>query len=210
MPGYPIELNLSDKTVLVVGLGRVGRRKAESLVAAGAHVVAVDPAASGIEPIVGAEIRNVPYCAEQLHGISLVVSAAPAEVNRQVVADARAAGVWVGSASEPEMGDFKIPAIWRKGPVTLTVSTSGASPALAVVLRDRAAQAIGPAAVGLTALLEEIRPLVRARVTDPETRRRLLSEYAEPQWLDLWSSQGPEAVRRRLLERLEDAERPPY
>ena len=43
MPGYPIELELRDRTVLVVGLGAVGRRKAAGLARAGARVIGVDP-----------------------------------------------------------------------------------------------------------------------------------------------------------------------
>jgi siroheme synthase-like protein len=136
--------------------------------------------------------------------MTLVFAAAPAPVNRTVVADARRAGVWVGSASDPSEGDFTVPAVWREGPLTLTVSTSGASPALAAALRDRAAKALGPAAAGLVALLAELRPEVLARLGDQaEARRRVLADWADPRWIDLWLAEGPEAVRRALGERLE-------
>src|SRR5262245_17829225 len=140
----------------------------------------------------------------------LAFAAATREVNRQVVADARAAGVWVNSASEPEAGDFLVPAVWREGPLTLSVSTSGASPSLASSLRDRAASSLGPAAAGLASLLAELRHLALARVTDPSARRRLLADWADLRRLDLWASEGPEAVRRDLLRALEEAagERP--
>ena len=96
------------------------------------------------------------------------------------MADARRLGVWVCSVSEPGTGDFTVPAVWREGPLTLTVATAGASPALAVALRDRAVQALGPAAAGLAALLAELRGDVRARLAEPEARRRLLADWAEP------------------------------
>lgn len=202
MPGYPIELNLNGRTALVVGLGAVGRRKAEGLVAAGARVVGVDPEAGEREVPPGVEARAEPYRAEHLSGVSLAFAAAPPEVNRRVVADARSAGVWVNSASDPAEGDFLVPAAWRDGPVLLTVSTGGASPALAAALRDRAVTALGPAAAGLAALLAELRPLVLARPLDPASRRRLLTAWADPRWLDLWTAEGPEAVRRALLAEL--------
>ena len=207
MPGYPIELDLRDRTALVVGLGAVGRRKAAGLVAAGARVVGVDPdpgAASRAMPA-GVEVRAEPYGAEHLRGVCLAFAAAPAAVNRVVVADARRAGVWVCSSSEPGAGDFTIPAVWRDGPLTVTVSTSSASPALAAALRDRAAEALGPAAAGLAALLAEFRPEVRVRLADPEARRRLMADWADPRWLDLWTAEGPDAVRRRLAQALDDA-----
>jgi precorrin-2 dehydrogenase len=207
-PGaYPIELDLRGKAVLVVGLGRVGRRKAAGLAAAGARVVGVDPAAdpggAGVPAEGEVEVRAELYHRGHLEGMSLVFAAAPAEVNRRVVADARAAGIWAGSASEPGEGDFTVPAVWREGPLTLTVSTGGASPALAAALRDRLAQALGPAAAPLAALLAELRPVVLARLADPEARRRVLSDWADARWLDLWQREGPEAVRLALVERIE-------
>jgi siroheme synthase (precorrin-2 oxidase/ferrochelatase) len=82
--------------------------------------------------------------------------------------------------------------------LTLTVSTSGASPALATALRDRAARALGPSAGSLAAILAELRPEVLARVADPVARRRMLAEAADPRWLDLHETEGAEATRRAL------------
>jgi precorrin-2 dehydrogenase/sirohydrochlorin ferrochelatase len=203
MPGYPIELDLCGRTVLVVGLGAVGRRKAAGLLAAGARVVGIDPAATDVPA--GVEVRAEPYRPAQLEGISLAVAAASPEVNRQVVADARRLSIWVSSASDPDEGDFIIPAVWRSGPLLLTVSTSGASPALAAALRDRAAAVLGPAA-GLAAILAELRPEVLARLgDDPDARRRVLADWADPRWLDLCRTDGPDAVRRALIRTMEDA-----
>jgi siroheme synthase-like protein len=208
MPGYPIELDLRGKTAVVVGLGTVGRRKAAGLVEAGARVVGVDPAIGPENAPEGVEVRAEPYRDEHLGGASLAIAAATAEVNRRVVADARRMGVWVGSASEPAEGDFAVPAVWRDGPLTLTVSTGGASPALAAALRDRAAGALGPSAAGLVALLAELRPIAMARVAEAGRRRRLLADWADPRWLELWASDGPEAVRDALLRGIAEAAGP--
>jgi siroheme synthase-like protein len=206
---YPIALDLRGRAVLVVGLGPVGRRKAVGLLAAGARVVGVDPAAGGADWAqalpAAIEVRAEPYRAAHLEGMSLAFAAATAAVNRQVVADARRAGVWVCSASDPGAGDFTVPAVWREGPLTLTVATAGASPALARALRDRAVQALGPAAAGLATLLAELRGEVRARLDAPEARRRLLADWADPRWLDLWLRDGPEAVRQALVRALDEA-----
>jgi precorrin-2 dehydrogenase / sirohydrochlorin ferrochelatase len=197
MPSYPIELDLRGKTALVVGLGRVGARKAAGLVEAGARVVGVDPQEGLLVPT-GVEHRAEAFRAGHLEGVSLAFAAATPEVNRLVVVEARRLGVWVNAASDPGAGDFAVPAVWRGGPVTLAVSTSGASPALARALRDRAARAIdaGPA---LAALLLEIRPLVLATVADAEARRRLLEDWGDPRWLDAIALEGPEAVRAAWL-----------
>lgn len=195
MPGYAIELDLHGRTVLVVGLGPVGRRKAAGLRAAGARVIGVDPSAWSDEVPEGVEIRAEAYRAEHLRGVRLVFAAGPPEVNAQVIADAKTAGVWVSSASDPSAGDFTVPAVWRAGGLMLTVATSGASPALAAALRDRAAMALGPAAAGLSAVLAELRPGVLERLSDPDARRRIFTDWADPRWLDLFAAQGAQAVR---------------
>src|SRR5262245_47798519 len=132
MQAYPIEINLAGRRVLVVGLGRVGRRKAAGLAAAGASVLGGDPAPppAGGRPE-GGEVRPERYRSVHLRGATLAFAAGPPAVNRRVVADARRAHVWVNSASDPASGDFALPAVWRDGPLTLAVSTGGASPALA-------------------------------------------------------------------------------
>jgi siroheme synthase-like protein len=200
--GFPIELKLQGKAVAVVGLGRVGRRKAAALVAAGARVVGVDPVLQDLEPAVpeDVEVRAEPYEPGHLQGMSLVIAAGPSELNRRVVSDARRLGVWVCSVSEPDDGDFSLPAVWSSGPLVLTVSTSGASPALAAALRDRAAEALGPAAAGLAALLAELRPVVLRRVDDPDTRRRIFRNWADPRWLALWTEEGPDRVRDAFMQ----------
>ena len=115
-------------------------------------------------------------------------------------------GIWVNAAAGPEPGDFRVPAVWRDGPLIVAVSTGGASPALASDLRDRVASALGPAAGGLAGLLAELRPIALARLADPEARRRLFVDWADPGRLDLWAAEGPEAVRLALLESLREAE----
>jgi precorrin-2 dehydrogenase/sirohydrochlorin ferrochelatase len=197
MPGYPIELDLRGRTALVVGLGRVGTRKASGLVEAGARVLAVDPG-RGVSVPPGVEHRAEPFRPEHFQGVSLAFAAATPEVNRMVVAEARRAGVWVNAASEPDGGDFTLPAVRRDGSLTLTVSTSGASPALARALRDRAAAAVGDASA-LVALLLELRPLAMARLGDAEARGRLLRDWGDPKWLDALAVEGPEAIRDRWL-----------
>lgn len=201
--GYLIDLNLRGRPVVVVGLGAVGRRKAAGLLAAGARVLGIDPAAAGIALPPGIEVRAEPYDARHLDDHILVIAAATPEVNERVVHDAHRAGLWVCSASNPDAGDFTVPAVWNDGPVTLAVSTQGASPALAASLRDRAAAALGPAAGGLSNLLAELRPQVLARIADPSTRKKLLTDWAQPRWLELWKTEGNDAVRLAFEQALE-------
>ena len=193
---YPIELDLSDRRVVVVGLGPVGRRKANGLVAAGAKVVAIDP--RPVETPPGVLLLAEPYQAAHLQGAALVFAAATPEVNRLVVADARAIGIWVNAASDPDQGDFLVPASWSDGPIRLSVSTSGTSPALAAALRDRAAQALGPAPARLAKALSEVRAELLATLPDQAARRRVLTSWDAPEWLKVAETESPDILLAQL------------
>ncbi len=196
--GYPIHLDVRGMIAVVVGLGAVGQRKAVGLLAAGATVRGIDPRGADWASATGIDLRAELYRPEHLTGATLAIASATPEINRLVVADARSRGVLVSSASEPQAGQFTVPAVWRSGPVTITVSTGGASPALARVLRDRAAAAIGPEPAALATLLIDLRAEFLARINDPVARRSALQAVADPAWLDEIRANGVEATRAAL------------
>ena len=165
VPLYPVNLLVAGRSCLVVGGGRVAAHKAKGLLACGAivHVVAteVGPEVRALEGITWDER---PYRRSDLDGRRLVVTATGApEVDAAVYADGEAAGLWVNSADDPANCSFTLPAVVRRGPVVLTASTGGHSPALAVWLKDRLAAEIGPEYEVLAGLLSEQRDAVRAQ-----------------------------------------------
>ena len=52
-------------------------------------------------------------------------------INAEVPAAGKRRGIWVNAADDPKNCDFILPAVVRKGKITLAASTSGTSPALA-------------------------------------------------------------------------------
>ncbi|WP_152052285.1 precorrin-2 dehydrogenase/sirohydrochlorin ferrochelatase family protein [Tautonia marina] len=203
MSGYPMVFHLAGRLAVVVGLGAVGRRKTLGLLEAGARVKGIDPAGWGAEPPSDLSVVREAYQDAHLRDAVLVFAAASPEVNSEVVRDAHRRGLLVNSASEPASGDFSVPASWRSGPIMLSVSTSGAGPALASALRDRAARAIGPAASDHVKLLVELRPLVLQQIREEATRRALLRAWSDDRWLELWEQQGRDVVRAELLRMLD-------
>jgi siroheme synthase-like protein len=144
-PIYPVGLVLRDRPCLVVGGGRIASRKVEGLVACGARVTVIAP--DVIEEITAQPdvvvVRRV-YRDGDLRGFLLVITATgEPEVDGAVFADAERAGVWLNSADDPDHCSFILPAVLRREPVVVSVSTAGHSPALATWLRDRVAAVVG-------------------------------------------------------------------
>jgi precorrin-2 dehydrogenase/sirohydrochlorin ferrochelatase len=196
---FPLFANLAGKLALVIGGGPVGCRKAGALLEAGAHVrlVCLEPRpADEVHPRL--EWLTKPFCPDHLDGAMLVCAAGPASVNASVVAEARARGIWVGSATEPDEGDFTMPAIIRRGDFVLAVSTGGAAPHLARNVRDRLDAQFDEVFGVWVALLAELRPLVMERVADPRQRHDVFERLCRWEWLDRLRREGVDAVRTAM------------
>ena len=180
---FPMMLDLAGRRCLVVGAGEVGEGKIGGLLAGGASVVVVAPAAT--EQVLawardGAlEYRQKGFAQDDLKGAFLVVAAtSDAELNHQVYAEARRRQVLCNVVDDPEHCDFFYPAIVRRGALQIAVSTSGISPAFARSLRQALEAQFGEE---YAAWLEEAarrRQEILRTVTDPAERRRLLEELA--------------------------------
>lgn len=203
---YPLMLNLESRLAVVIGGGSVGMRKATGLVEAGARVRIVSLEKS-LACAAGSEIHWLiePYRPEHLDGAALVFAAATPEVNARVVADAKARGIWVSSANNPEAGDFLVPASLRSGELLITVSTGGAAPAVAKRVRDLLSKQFDDAWAGWLEILKEFRVLIRETIADEERRRALFERFADLSWLDRIRLEGREAVRTEMRRVVDEA-----
>jgi precorrin-2 dehydrogenase / sirohydrochlorin ferrochelatase len=194
---YPVSLVVAGKRCVVVGGGSVAARKASGLVDAGAHVIVVAPDISEVIRALPVELVERPYESSDLEQAWLVMAATnDPEVNRRVHADGQTARVWVNAADEPEACAFTLPAVLRRGPVTVAVSTGGPSPALAGWLRDQVGDLLGPEIGMLAEMLSEARDQLQAagRSTEELDWRRAL----DSDMLELIKSGQVAQARERL------------
>lgn len=198
---YPLFLKMTGRLALVVGGGDVGRRKAASLLRAGGRVrlVCLEPRppeemASDLDWLTEA------YRPGHLDGATLVFAAATAEVNGAVVHDAHVRGVWVNSATAPEIGDFFTAAAIHCGDLTLALSTGGLVPALTRALRQRLENEFDDTFATWVTLLAVFRTTIRERVPDARRRQRLWEWLCDESWLPRLRTDGVERVRRAMAE----------
>ena len=156
----------------------VAERKVESLLEAGALVTVVSPEATPrlLEQSESGRIalRRRGFIASDMDGTSLVISATDDPATQQeVVSIARAKGVLVNTVDQPELCDFIVPAILRRGDVTLAISTSGKSPVLAAALRERLDHVLTDEVARAASVLGTVRKEVHERFADIDERKRV-------------------------------------
>jgi precorrin-2 dehydrogenase/sirohydrochlorin ferrochelatase len=159
---YPIYLNICDRRCIVVGGGEVALRKVQILLEYGAKVNVVSPELD-IELIKLAQDNKICTFAREykdgdLEGAFVAIAATDSdEINRQVAAEARKRAVLINVVDDAKYCDFIVPSVMRRGDITITVSTSGKSPALARKLRLKIEDEIGKEYAELTELIAEVR-----------------------------------------------------
>jgi siroheme synthase-like protein len=159
---YPVSLNIRGRRCVVVGGGQVALRKVAVLLEHGAHVEVVSPnlcselASLAEKKEIGALSRE--YQTGDLKDAFIVVVATDNIVtNRRVVMEARRKAVLVNVVDDAENSDFIAPSYLRRGDVTIAISTSGKSPALARKIRTRLEEEFSDDYAQLARLIGEVR-----------------------------------------------------
>lgn len=173
MKYYPAFLNLKDKPCIVIGGGEVAERKIKALLDAEASVTVISPelTPSLKELSKKGRIKHIsrPYKRGDLEGAFLVIAAtSDMEVNRDVYEEASDRPVNV--VDVPELCTFIVPSVIRKGDLTIAISTSGTSPALARAIREQLEETIPEEIAEVLDLLRSLRPVLKG---SPEILKRI-------------------------------------
>jgi len=203
MPDYLVTLQLDGRLCVVVGGGTVALRKARGLSETGARVRLI--ASELTAPVEGLDAMEVcvrPYRDGDLDEAFLAFAATgDRAVNAAVVGEARRRGVLVSVVDLPEEGDFVLPALLRRGELTVAVATGGRSPALAALVRDHLAAQLGPewaAVLEIAAALRRKRLTLQGKTEYNQAILRRLLDGGLPKLI----AGGDEAAVDRLLRTL--------
>ncbi len=172
---FPILIDWEGMPCLIAGGGGLARSKAELLCAQGAAVTVIAPRVCPEILALPVTVRRRKVTAEDVAGQFLVVDATGDEEAEALLRDAcRAGRIPFNSACRGEDTTALFPAVHRQGQTVLAVSSSGASPAASVLLRDRLAGQIPERMDEILACMARLRPLSRAYFDDQPTRRLFL------------------------------------
>lgn len=200
MDYLPIFLDVKHRSCLLVGGGEVAVRKANLLLKAGADVTVVAPElAPALDKLLQAGAINCqqrPFQdSDVAAGQYLVIAATPdSTVNRRVAELAKALHIPVNVVDHPADCSFIMPSILDRSPVVAAISTGGASPVLARLIRARLESLIPSAYGRLADICSRYRDPVKARFAKPEARRRFWEQVIQGGVAErVFSGQLPEA-----------------
>ena len=174
---YMACIDLTRRSCLVVGGGEVALEKVRGLLDCGAYITVVAPNVEADElRVLPIELLERRYHSSDLEGRFLVLAASSGNVNRAVSRDARARSLLCNVADVPDLCSFILPAVLRRDPIVIAVSTGGASPALAQRIRDDIADLVTGEHAELARKLRELRPWVRTHYPTYEQRRKFFAD----------------------------------
>lgn len=173
MHQLPIFLNLTGRTVVLVGEGEAADAKARLIERAGGRIVPAWEAGAALAFVALDDDAAARAAAEEL----------------------RARGLLVNVVDRPDLCDFTTPAIVDRAPVTIAIGTGGASAGLAKAIRQRV-EALLPARLGaLASALQSARGVMKARWPTPADRRRAIdAALASGGALDPLDATAPDKV----------------
>jgi siroheme synthase-like protein len=167
LTGWPVNLLVAGRRVVVVGAGRVALRKIEALLEAGAQVEVVATTLSAdvaaLEADGRVQVATRPFAPGDLDGAWLAVTATDDPVvNAEVFAAAEARRMFCNSADDPANCSFTLLSVVRQADIVVAMGTGGRSPALATWLKEHVQSEMGPEYATLLDLLSEARESLRA------------------------------------------------
>jgi siroheme synthase-like protein len=139
---YPLFLDITDKGCLVIGGGKVALRKVITLLQFNARVAVVSPVISSKllkldeEGKIKCFLRT--YSRKDLDNAALIFACTDNNaINNKIKKEAKIKNIPVNVVDNPDICDFIVPSIVKKGDITIAISTSGELPLLSKKLREK-------------------------------------------------------------------------
>ncbi len=207
MEYFPIFLNIRERPCIVIGGGDIAARKVSLLLRAGGAVTVVAPelGAELADRLSKGEIthREKTFAPDDIEDCHLVIAATDDRaVNEAVSQAAQAQRIPVNVVDNPDLCSFVVPSIIDRSPLVAAVSTGGASPVLARIVRSRIETLI-PAAYGqLVQLASSFRGKVKAHFSRPEDRRLFWEDVLSGSVAEMVFAGRDQAAREALEQEL--------
>jgi len=195
MAKYPIFLELGSRRAVVIGGGTVAVRKVQALLTAGARVVVVaeriDDMMTALCQGMDAELIMSKYSKNYLAGALLAIAATNnARLNKQIYKDCQELEVLCNVVDVPELCDFFVPAVVKRGNLQIAIGTEGQCPAYAGHIRKKLEKIFTEKHGQFLAELETLRKDIIKNVPEPSDRKVLLGKLADDESFEYFIEKG--------------------
>ena len=189
MKYYPVFMDIKDKNCLVVGGGKVGMRKAATLEKCQANVTVVSRIFSHEHDSIETTsivFKKKEYEKKDIKGMFFVFAAtADAKLNQEIKNDAAKMNILCNIADSPDKSDFILPSIVDRGDLTIAISTSGSSPAMAKKIREDLEHCFGFEYAHFLTLMANVRNKLLLSEHDPDGHKQIFHTLIEKGVLEL-------------------------
>ena len=195
MAKYPIFLELGSRRTVVIGGGTVAVRKVQALLTAGARVVVIaeriDDMMTAMCSGTDAELIKSKYSKNNLAGALLAIAATNNhQLNKQIYKDCQELEVLCNVVDVPELCDFFVPAVVKRGDLQIAIGTGGQCPAYAGHTRKKLEAIFTEQHGEFLAELEKLRKKIIQEVPDPADRKIALGQLADDESFEYFAENG--------------------
>ena len=189
---FPVFMDLHGRRALVLGEGEAASRKAEALRRCGAEIVHKDT-----------------FDASDLDGCAVAIGAEADEADlAALVREATLRGIPVNVVDRPALCSFITPAVVDRDPLTIAVSSGGAAPVLARLIRAKIESLVPPAFGRLAAIADEFKADLRRLFPNTALRRRVLERALGGRVADLVAAGQEDAARAEMTRQIAEGAEP--
>jgi len=178
---YPVFLDLTGKRCVIVGGGQVAERKCRSLMKTGTLITVIAPEITkrlrdykdtGVIKHIERDYRK-----GDITSAYIVISATGSrETNERVARDAESLHKLVNVVDTPDLCNFIVPSVFRRGTLSIAVSTGGVSPAFAKEIRKELEKIYGPELEGKLKAIGKMRDRAKKEITGKKERERFIKK----------------------------------
>ncbi|WP_078414140.1 precorrin-2 dehydrogenase/sirohydrochlorin ferrochelatase family protein [Priestia abyssalis] len=185
---YPVMLNLTSQKVLVVGGGEIATRKLSSLIDTGASILVIS---LGFTDRImrwaeegKVELKEKPIEKEDIAGFFFIIAATHSPDINHRVAQWASPQQLINVVDKKEKGNVVIPSHIKRGDLSITISTNGASPVLTKAIKRELSEKYDESFGEFVSFLKECREIINSSSLEKKVKLQLLRECVHSSYLE--------------------------
>lgn len=186
---YPISLKLENKQVVIIGGGKIAERKLHKLIETGAEITIVSPEITDtINSLASAgkiSWKEKQFSSDDILDAFLIVAATDSKEVNKAVYEASRSEQLINVVDNPSLCNYIVPSTIRRGSLEISVSTGGASPALAKKIINQLSTQFDESYEHYLDFLAEARIFIQSNIAEPSIRHDLHRKLLDPVYYEL-------------------------